>query len=331
MKALYFLPAHNNLPQKHPFFLQLDKDRTSIWEAVGLSETKTSLDQYDENSGIEENRPASTAAGSTFSAGGSDSSEETAHTAIDIGDSSFSSSIRHNQTYGQQQIYTGSVAIDTKKDGGYAVVPSSNNQGIGTATITHQSRYNTTFVNGKPIVRTYENTTIVKDSDGRILDTQKQYSSQNLGQAAGEGTVIHNEPYPVPIHTTARHFDWNGGAAGGDSSSGRTQWQQSENFAAGAGGESQRDSYNRSQWETSGNQYYDRYGHAASGYQNQYDREYHSRGQDLRDYGGDKRRFSQEQQSAGGAEYQQSGFEAAAAGKQFRTQVVDLGKLGTGA
>lgn len=307
---------------------------------MGLTE------EYEESS-IEKSKPAATVAGSSFSAGSS--KQETVHTSIDIGDSSATTSMRHEASQ-RQGHYSGNVLIDAKKAGGYAVVPAANNDGIGTATITHTSRYNTTFVNGQPVGRTYQNTTIVRGTDGRVIDTQTRYSQTDLAQGeetANVGAVI-TEPYPrrLPTSDSSDHFNWDNREEQQSESWRRHQQQQQQQSAYGsrqaAGGarwsegdaeaetRRQQGSYARrggwSQYNQSQEEYYDRYGQAAG---SQYDREYHTRGQDLRGYGGDATRYSQEQ-SAGANQYhrQQGVFEDAAAGNQFRTHVVDLGKLG---
>lgn len=253
-------------------------------------------------------------------------------------------------------------------------------------------------MNGVPVGRTYENTTIYRGPDGRVLDTQKQYSTSQGNYFAGEESAT----YPRPIATSTPRFNWNNDAGGSE-----TQ-RQSENFAQGRSASSGEE---RSRWhQSSQDQYYDRHGQAAgSSYQNKYDRNYHTGGHDLHEYGEDDKRYSEEQNAAaaaaaggyqyqhrqgavsssgsqyqqsgreaasssgiqyqqggyeaassGGSRYQQSGYEAAssggiryqqsgyeagasggsqyqqgvfedaAAGKQFRTHVVDLGKLGTG-
>lgn len=319
----------------------MDRYRTSIWEAVGLSEIqKNHFDVDDEDvSGIEERLPAATASGSSFYAGGS-SKDETIHTAIDTGDSSFATSRRHEIASSSSNYdasrrggfsdnsfaghYNGSVTIDAKRGGGYAVVPTED-RGVGAATITHTSRFNTTYIDGKPIGRTYENTTIVKDAQGRVIDTQKQYSQKQTFAQGGD--VVYtgasggsSQPYPVHIPTTTHHFDW-GAPAGG-------RQEQQQHFDNRVEGSVQ---YNRNSGQESqraygeAHQYYDRNGHVAGGYQNKYDREYHSGGQDLRGYGGNDRRYDQEQLGAAvGSQHQQSAIENAAAGHGFRTNVINM-------
>lgn len=383
----------------------MDPYRTSIWEAVGLSEIrKTAFEAEEDTSGIEERRPAATVSGSNFFAG-SNSKDETVHTAIDAGDSSFDTSRRHEissssssssgsfdasrgsgqsfstgnfeanrgsgqafstrnfeanrgsgQTFsrgsfeasgrsgqasssgnfdasgrnaqasstghfdasGRSGHYNGSVTIAAERGGGYAVVPDGD-KGVDTATIQRISRYNTTFRDGVPVGRTYENTTIVRDAHGRIIDQQTQHAqardfAEGSRQAVYSGAASgSSQPYPVHIPTTTHHFDW-------DASSGK-QEQHYDNRVEGSVQRNQ-----QAYGEAHANQYYDRNGQVVGGgYQNKQDREFHSRGQDVRGYGGNDRRYDEEQLSASvGSQHQQSAIENAAAGHGFRTNVINM-------
>lgn len=205
--------------------------------------------------------------------------------------------------------YNGSVTIAAERGGGYAVVPAGD-RGINTATIQRISRYNTTFRDGVPIGRTYENTTIVRDAQGRVIDQQTQHAqAEGSRQAVYTASGGSSQPYPVHIPTTTHHFDWDAPAG--------TQEQHYNNRVEG--------SVQRNQ-QAHVNQYYDRNGQVVGGgYQNKQDREFHTRGQDVRGYGGTDRRYDEEQLSAAvGSQHQQSAIENAAAGHGFRTNVINM-------
>lgn len=308
----------------------MDRYRTSIWEAVGLSEIrKTRFDEDEDSSGIEERLPAATISGSSFYTGGS-SKDESLHTPIDIGDSSYATSRRHevmstgnfdtsrSRGQGYSTHYNGSVAISAERGGGYAVVPT-NNKGVDTATISRTSKYNTTFVNGVPVERTYENTTVVRDHQGRIIDKQTQHSQlQNFADVTYSGASGgSSQPYPVPVAPVTHHFSWDAPSSG-------KQEQHYDNRVEETAHRNQQESQ-YSYGQANANQYYDRNGHVVGGYQNKQDREFHTGGQDVRGYGGNERRYDQEQLSAAvGGQRQQSAIENAAAGHGFRTNVINI-------
>lgn len=89
---------------------------------------------------------------------------QTTYKNVDSGDSSSFNQQRHNTS----QSYQGGSRVYITEDQGHG----SNviKTGGGVSTVKTISRYNTTFVNGQPVGRVYENTTIIRGPDGRIID-----------------------------------------------------------------------------------------------------------------------------------------------------------------
>lgn len=92
---------------------------------------------------------------------------QTIYKNVDSGDSSSFNQQRHNASQIYQGGAGGSRVYVTEDQGhGSNVIKT----GGGVSTVKTISRYNTTFINGQPVGRVYENTTIIRGPDGRIID-----------------------------------------------------------------------------------------------------------------------------------------------------------------
>lgn len=189
----------------------------------------------------------------------------------------------------------------------------------GTATITQTSRHNTTFINGVAVGRSYENTTTFRNPQGEIINVEKKYSqAQPVFSQNGEVIYAGSTSAPNRPYSTSQNIGWE--------SSPKRQ-EQYDNTVEGTSQYNSQYSGRASQRgheQTQSNQYFDSNGQPAS--RGHYDESFHTRGQDVRGYGGNVRGYTQEQTTSAGGQYHQSAIENAAAGSGFRTNVVGVRK-----
>lgn len=88
------------------------------------------------------------------------------------GDSSVVYKQRHDSAQSSHGVSGTKVFVSEDQGSGSNVITTGVSDGRGPNTVTTISRYNTTLINGHPVGTRYENTTIVRGADGRIIDSK---------------------------------------------------------------------------------------------------------------------------------------------------------------
>lgn len=136
-----------------------------MWDIVKSSVSRTQIDANgEEGVELEEGTGIIGTASHDFQ-GNATSQSKVDKWVSQSGDGSFHYQQRHN------------FSQHGSREGGYGrVVGQQGGQygggAAGGRTVTTVSKFNTTYINGQPVGRRYENTTTVRGSDGKVIDSK---------------------------------------------------------------------------------------------------------------------------------------------------------------